>query len=54
MLEVTNLSVHFPVGGGRVVRAVDGVDFTLGRGETLGWWVSRGAESPRRHALFCG
>jgi oligopeptide/dipeptide ABC transporter ATP-binding protein len=36
MLEVTNLSVHFPVGGGRVVRAVDGVDFTLGRGETLG------------------
>ena len=36
MLEVTDLSVHFPVGGGRLVRAVDGVDFTLGRGETLG------------------
>jgi oligopeptide transport system ATP-binding protein len=36
VLEVENLSVHFPVGGGRVVRAVDGVSFTLGKGETLG------------------
>lgn len=33
---------HFPVGGGllkgkkKVVKAVDGIDFTLGRGETLG------------------
>ncbi|MGC4047337.1 MAG: ATP-binding cassette domain-containing protein [Armatimonas sp.] len=36
MLEVENLSVHFPIGGGRVVRAVDGVSFTLGKGETLG------------------
>jgi oligopeptide transport system ATP-binding protein len=36
MLEVENLRVQFPVGGGRVVRAVDGVSFSLGRGETLG------------------
>lgn len=36
MLEVENLAVHFPIGGGRVVRAVDGVSFTLGKGETLG------------------
>ena len=36
MLDVSNLSVHFPMGGGRVVRAVDGVDFSVGRGETLG------------------
>ena len=42
LLEVENLVKHFPVGGGVlsrqsvVVRAVDGVSFTLRRGETLG------------------
>ncbi len=36
MLEVQSLSVYFPLGGGRVVRAVDGVSFSVGRGETLG------------------
>ena len=43
LLEVRGLRKHFPVpegilGGRRVgeVRAVDGVDFTIGRGETLG------------------
>jgi len=42
LLEVENLVKHFPVGGGvlsrqsGVVRAVDGVSFTLRRGETLG------------------
>jgi oligopeptide transport system ATP-binding protein len=35
LLEVRNLVKHFPVGRG-VVHAVDGVSFTLGRGETLG------------------
>ncbi|MEK6607153.1 MAG: oligopeptide/dipeptide ABC transporter ATP-binding protein, partial [Myxococcota bacterium] len=42
LLEVTDLKVHFPFGGGflggarGLVRAVDGVSFTLNRGETLG------------------
>jgi len=42
LLQVTGLKKHFPTGGGffsrkkRVVRAVDGVDLTLRRGETLG------------------
>lgn len=36
LLEVDRLVKHFPVGGSReVVRAVDGVSFTVGRGETL-------------------
>jgi oligopeptide transport system ATP-binding protein len=40
-LEVTDLAKHFPVPGGwlrrpRMVRAVDGVSFAIGRGETLG------------------
>ncbi len=42
LLEVKNLVKHFPVGGGLfggprgVVRAVDGVSFSLQKGETLG------------------
>jgi oligopeptide transport system ATP-binding protein len=42
LLEVENLVKHFPVGGGMfssptgAVRAIDGVSFTLRRGETLG------------------
>lgn len=36
MLTVSDLKVHFPLGGGRVVRAVDGVSFTVGKSETLG------------------
>ena len=40
LLEVDDLSVHFKsggfLGGRRNVRAVDGVSFTVARGETLG------------------
>ena len=42
LLEVRNLTKHFPVGGGlfvasgESVKAVDGVSFTIGRGETFG------------------
>ncbi len=42
LLEVDDLTRHFRVGGGRLfgrashVRAVDGIDFDLNRGETLG------------------
>ena len=37
VLEVTDLQTHFfTFGGSRVVKAVDGVSFALGEGETLG------------------
>lgn len=36
LLEVRDLQVHFPLSGGQTVRAVDGVSFTVERGETLG------------------
>jgi len=42
LLEVQDLEVHFPIRGGLLgrprgaVRAVDGVSFTIGRGETFG------------------
>ncbi len=35
VLEVRDLQTHFPTSGG-TIRAVDGVSFTVGRGETLG------------------
>ena len=35
-LSVRDLSVHIPIPGGRVLRAVDGISFALRRGETLG------------------
>ncbi|MEO8323146.1 MAG: ABC transporter ATP-binding protein, partial [Actinomycetota bacterium] len=35
LLEVENLSVHFPTGDG-LVKAVDGLSFTVNRGDTFG------------------
>lgn len=36
VIEATDLTKHFPLQGGRVVRAVDGVNLHIKRGETLG------------------
>ena len=36
LLDVRDLQVHFPLGGGETVRAVDGVSFNVETGETLG------------------
>ena len=36
LLSVNNLQIHFPALDGQTVRAVDGVSFEVGRGETLG------------------
>ncbi|MBY6269947.1 ATP-binding cassette domain-containing protein, partial [Parageobacillus thermoglucosidasius] len=36
LIEVKNLKQYFPVGGGNVVKAVDGVTFDIYKGETLG------------------
>jgi oligopeptide/dipeptide ABC transporter ATP-binding protein len=35
-LEVRDLARHFPLGGGKVVKALDGVSFTVRKGETVG------------------
>ncbi|WP_052121129.1 ABC transporter ATP-binding protein [Inquilinus limosus] len=36
LLDVQNLSVHFPIGGGRVVRAVENVSLSIRRGSIVG------------------
>lgn len=36
LLTLRNLKQHFPVGKGRVVRAVDGVDLTIYQGDVMG------------------
>lgn len=36
MLEVKNLTKHFKIGSGQTVHAVDGVNFTLKKGKTMG------------------
>ena len=53
LLTVENLHVHFPLGHGQTVRAVDGVDFSIGRGETLGLVGESGCgKSTTGHALL--
>ncbi len=52
LLSVQGLEKHFPVTKGLLkrqvgaVRAVDGIGFDVVKGETLGWWESRGAARP--------
>lgn len=36
ILEVKNLKKHFNVGSGKILKAVDGIDFAIKRGETFG------------------
>ena len=36
LLQVKDLTKHFPVSGGKVVHAVDGVSFSITKGKTLG------------------
>jgi len=36
ILEIKNLKKHFDVGNGKVLKAVDGINFAIKRGETFG------------------
>ncbi|MCZ8511219.1 ATP-binding cassette domain-containing protein [Paenibacillus filicis] len=36
LLEVRNLKKHFNLGGGKILKAVDNMNFTINRGETFG------------------
>ena len=60
LLEVSDLKKHYPVRSGILrravgtVHAVDGVSFTLGVGETLGWSVNPAAANRRWRAPSCG
>ena len=47
LLHVEDLRTHFFTSAG-VIKAVDGVNFTVPRGQILGWWGNRGvAKVPR-------
>ena len=61
LLEVEGLTRHFNVKRGLifgktvgVVRAVDGISFSLDHGETLALVGESDAASPRRHGSCCG
>lgn len=59
LVEVKGLKVHFPIKGGLFnrtiahVKAVDGVDLTIRRGETLGLVGRAAAASQRQDERFC-
>lgn len=36
LLKLEGLKMHFPISGGKVVRAVDGVDLSINRGDVIG------------------
>jgi ABC-type microcin C transport system duplicated ATPase subunit YejF len=59
LLRVTGLQKLFPIRKGFLkrtvghVRAVDGVDFHIDEGETLGWSARAAAARPPRRAASC-
>ncbi|MEH6496325.1 MAG: oligopeptide/dipeptide ABC transporter ATP-binding protein [Pseudomonas marincola] len=53
LLEVTDLKVHFPINGGGVVHAVDGVSFSIKRGVAFGL-VGESGSGKTTTALACG
>jgi ABC-type glutathione transport system ATPase component len=56
LVAVRGLSVHFRLGFGQraaTVRAVDGVDFDIARGEVLGLSAKAAAASRPSAARFC-
>ena len=59
LLEVQDLQMYFPVGSGFLsrkptgyVKAVDGVSFTVKRGETQVWWAKAAAARPPPAGVF--
>jgi ABC-type glutathione transport system ATPase component len=53
LLEIKDLRVSFPVDG-EIIRAVNGISLTLGKGESLGVVASPAAEKRGRFQASCG
>ena len=57
LLEVKGLKQHFPIKTGflktKMLKAVDGVSFTIDAGETMGWSASPAAARPRWAVRCC-